>query len=219
MKRTAFVLFLAALIAAAAVAADRFAQETSTASNVANTVTAGTRFLVGLGDTLNTRTAKAGDRFLARTLEPLATTNGFVLGSGLEIRGHVDKVESAHQVGRARIWLTFDQIRAGAGWVPLVADLTDIPGVHSVKVDYDREGDIEARTSKRQQEAEAAAAGAFVGAAGGVAAHNGKDAAMGAAAGAATGFMAAAGLGQEVTLTKDMKLELILDRPLYVGRF
>lgn len=116
------------------------------------------------------------------------------------------------------MWLTFDEIKTHSGWVPLVADLTDIPGVHSVRVDYDREGEIEARTSKRQQEAEAAAAGALAGAAGGVAAHNNKGVAMGAAAGAATGFMIASGLGQEFTLAKDTKLELILDRPLYVGK-
>jgi hypothetical protein len=190
----------------------------SVSANALSAVTPGTRFLAGLQDTLSTGTAKAGDRFHARTLEPLTISDGTVLAPGLEIRGHVDKVQAAHQAGRARMWLTFDEIKTRSGWVPLVADLTDIPGVHSVRVDYDREGEIEIRTSKRQQEAEAAAAGALAGAAGGVAAHNNRGAAMGAAAGAATGFMAAAGLGQEFTLAKDTKLELILDRALYLGR-
>ena len=190
----------------------------SASGNALSTVTPGTRFLARLQDTLSTQNAKAGDHFHARTLEPLILSDGTVLAPGLEIRGHVDKVEAAHQAGRARMWLTFDEIKTHSGWVPLVADLTDIPGVHSVRVDYDREGEIEARTSKRQQQAEAAAAGALAGAAGGVAAHNNKGAAMGAAAGAATGFMIASGLGQEFTLAKDTKLELILDRPLYVGR-
>jgi hypothetical protein len=199
------------------------AQDSSIASpalvNATNAVSAGTRFIIGLQDNLNTKDAKAGDRFHARTLEPLATTNGALLSPGMEVHGHIDKVEAARKTGRARLWLTFDEIRTPQGWSPLVADLVDIPGMHSVKVDYDREGEIEARTSKHQEEAEAAAAGAFVGAAGGVAAHNGKDAAMGAAAGAATAFMAASGLGQELTLSKDTKLEIILDRPLYVRRF
>jgi hypothetical protein len=186
---------------------------------VQNSVSAGTRFIVGLRDNLSTKDAKSGDRFNARTLEPLGTTNGAVFPPGLEVRGHVDKVEAAHKTGRARLWLTFDEVKTPAGWAPLIADLVDIPGVHSVKVDYESEGEIEARTSKRQQEAEAAAAGAFVGAAGGVAARNGKDAAMGAAVGAATAFMAASGLGEELTLAKGTKLEIILDRPLYVSRF
>lgn len=217
MKRVVFLLvFLELAVAATNMRGQSVANSTS--GKAPNTVTAGTRFLVGLGDRLNTKDAKAGDRFHARTLEPLATTDGGVLAPGLEIRGHVDKVEVAHQAGRAHMWLTFDEIKTRAGWVPLVADLTDIPGVHSVQVDYDRVGEIEARTSKREQVAEAAAAGAFMGAAGGVAAHSGKDAAMGAAAGAATGFMIASGLGQELTLPKDTKLELILDRTLYVDR-
>ncbi len=188
-------------------------------ANAPNAVSAGTRFIVGLQDNLGTKDSKNGDRFHARTLEPLTTTNGAILSPGMEVRGHVDRVEAAHKTGRARIWLTFDEIKTPVGWSPLVADLVDIPGVHSVKVDYDREGEIEARTSKHQQEDEAAAAGAFVGAASGVASHNGKDAAMGAAAGAATAFMASSGLGQELTLSKDTKLEIILDRPLYVSRY
>ena len=216
MKHTVVLLVFVALLAATAVESSTQAQ--STPSNGPNTVTAGTRFLVGLGDTLNTKDAKAGDRFHARTLEPLTTTDGFVLGPGMEIRGHVDKVETAHQTGRARMWLTFDDIKTRSGWVPLVADLTDIPGLHSVKVDYDREGEIEARTSKRQEEAEAAAAGAFVGAGwrSGSAQRQGRR--DGSRRGRGNGFMVASGLGQELTLAKDTKLELILDRPLYVGR-
>jgi hypothetical protein len=41
---------------------------------------------------------------------------------------------------------------------------------------------------------------------------------MGAAAGAVTAFMLSSGLGQELTLDKNTKLELSLDHPLYVGR-
>lgn len=184
-----------------------------------NSVGAGTRVLAVLEDSLSTENEKPGNRFRARTIEPLPLSNGAIIGPGLEIRGHVDKVESARKVGRARMWLTFDEIKTQSGWVPLVADLTDLPGLHSVRVDYDHEGEIEARTSKRQAQAEAAAAGAMAGAAGGVAAHSGRDAAMAAAAGAATGFMVASGLGQEFTLVKNTKLEIILDRPVYPERF
>jgi hypothetical protein len=59
----------------------------------------------------------------------------------------------------------------------------------------------------------------MAGAAGGVATHNGRDAAIAAATGAATGFMIASGLGQEFTLARNTKLELILDRPMYPQRF
>jgi hypothetical protein len=175
-----------------------------------------TRFLVRLDDALSTKDAKAGVKFTAHTLEPLSTPDGRVLPPGAEVRGHVDKVERAHEAGRARMWLTFDDVRTPNGSLPLVATLMDVPGVHSVRVVYEREGEIENRTSKREEQAEAAVAGAFVGAAAGVAAHNGKDAAIGAATGAVTAFMLSAGLGQDVVLDKDTKLELILDRPLYL---
>jgi hypothetical protein len=183
-----------------------------------NQVASGTHFLAGLDETLSTSEAKAGDRFMARTLEPLIAADGTVLRPGALIRGHVDRVDAAHAAGRARIWLTFDDIRTPDGELPLVAVVTDIPGVHSVRVDYSKEGAIETQTSKRQEEAQAAAEGALVGAAPGVVAKNKKDAAMGAAAGAATAFMVASGLGQEVTLLKDTKIELVLERPLYFGQ-
>jgi hypothetical protein len=183
-----------------------------------NEVAPGTRFLIDLQDALNTAGAKAGDRFHARTIEPLISADGTGLPIGAEIRGHVDKVEAAHKTGRARMWLTFDDIKTPDGWIPLVAMVTDVPGVHSIRVDYNREGEIEASSSKRQEAFEAAAAGAFVGAAAGVATHNEKDAAIGAATAAAAAFMVASGLGQEVTLQKDTKIELILERSLYFGR-
>jgi hypothetical protein len=177
----------------------------------------GERFLAALDDTLSTKTDKSGKQFTVTTLEPLEAADGRVIPTGAEIRGHVDKVEAAHQTGRARLWLTFDDIKTPNGWMPIVAIVSDIPGVHSIQVNYKREGDIENRSSKQQQEAEAAAAGALVGAAPGIVNQNAKTAAMGAAAGAATAFMAASGLGQDVTLEKNTKLELELDRPLYLA--
>lgn len=214
MKRIATLVAIMTLLGTAGLVAAQVAQERS--SGYGEAVPAGVRILIGLRDSLDTKDAKAGDAFRARTLEPLAMANGRVLPPGMEIRGHVDKVESGHKAGRARIWLAFDEIRTSR-WLPLVAVVDDVPGIHSVKVDYDREGEIEARTSKRQEEAEAAAAGAFVGAASGVAAHSGKGAAAGAAAGAATAFLVASGLGQELFLAKGTKLEVILNRPIYIG--
>ena len=116
------------------------------------------------------------------------------------------------------MWLTFDDIRTPDGWVPLVAMVDDVPGVHSIRVDYNREGEIEASTSKRQEALQAAAAGALVGAAAGVAARDKKDAAIGAAVGAVTAFMVESGLGEELTLQRNTKLELILERSLYFPR-
>lgn len=174
--------------------------------------------LIGLQDALSTKEDKAGKRFIATTLEPVTTAEGIVIPAGLQIRGHIDRVQSAGKAGRARMWLTFDDIGTPRGWRPLVAQLIDAPGVHSVHVVYDHEGEIQAASTKRDQAMQAAAAAAMVSAATGVAAGKEKEAAMRAAIAAATAYMIASGLGQEITLEKGMKLELVLVHPLHLGR-
>jgi hypothetical protein len=225
MKRATTLPAMAALLAlplAATVpvfAQDRPAAGTATASSSApNEVAQGTRFLVGLDNILSTKDSKAGDAFTVRTLVPLVAPDGTGLPAGTEVRGHVDKVEAAGKTGRARMWLAFDDIKTPDGWMPLIAMVDDVPGVHSIRVNYNREGEIEASTVKRQEALQAAAAGALVGATPGMVSKNEKEAAMGAAAAAAAAYMVAAGLGQEVTLEKSTKLELILERSLLFPR-
>jgi phage protein D len=121
--------------------------------------------------------------------------------------------------GHARLWLTFDDIDTHHGRLALVAEVSSVPGDFGVRTGKSREGEIEARTSNGARVLEAAAAGAAAGAAPGVAARNAKAAATGAAAGAAAAFVtASSGVGQEIDLTKGTKLDLILDRPLYLNR-
>lgn len=220
MKSIRVLLVLATLLAITGLptySQDRSTAQSQPAQSDPNVSSSGTRFLVALDDTLNTKDDKHGKEFKVTTLEPVTASDGRIIPAGAEIRGHVDKVEAAHQTGRGRIWLTFDDIRTPNGWAPIVAVVSDVPGVHSVRVDYGREGAIETSSSKRQEEAEAAAAGAFVGATSGVVNHNSKEAALGGAAGAAAAFMVASGIGQDVTLEKKTKLELTLDRPIYIG--
>jgi len=181
-------------------------------------VPAGTRFLVALQDKLSTKEDKPGKRFSARTLEPLTSADGSVLAPGAEVQGHIDKVEPAEKTGRARLWLTFDDIQTRTGQKPLVAQLIDVPGVHSIRVAYDHEGEIVVGSSQRKREEEAVAAAALAGAAPGVVARNPKEAAIGAGIGAVTAFIVTSGLGQELTVDKDTKLELVLARPLALRR-
>ncbi|MGA8071971.1 MAG: hypothetical protein WB995_00765 [Candidatus Acidiferrales bacterium] len=181
-------------------------------------VPAGTRFLVGLLDELNTKTAKPHQQFTVKTLESLDTPDGHAIPAGTVIRGHVSRVEPGSSTGRARIWLSFDEIETRAGWKPLVADVTEVPGEHAVKSGEIKEGEIQARTSASDRDLQAAAAGAALGAAAGAAAKNGKAAAIGAATGALTAFLVSSGLGQELELAKGTKLELELQRPLYLAR-
>ncbi len=221
MKRTiaiagaAGLFYMALAVGSCAFSANSVADAAQSAAPLQ--IVSGTRLLIGLRDSLSTKTAKAGERFSARTLEPLPITDGTILPPGAEVRGHVDKVEAAHRTGRARMWLTFDDLQVRGGRAPLVAAIDDVPGVQSVRVNFAREGDIEGNTEPRRTAYEAAAAGALAGAAPGVAAHNKKDAATGAAVAAVTAFMVTSGLGQELTLDRGTKLEITLERPLYLA--
>lgn len=184
----------------------------------ADLVQNGARFLVRLDQELNTGKDKVNKKFEVKTIEPLETSNGYVLPPGAKIRGHISRIEPGGLTGRARLWLTFEDIDTSRGVLPIVAEVSSVPGEYSVRPGESKEGEIEARTSKGTQVLEATAAGATMGSAAGAAAHNGKAAAIGAVAGGVAGFLASSGIGQELDLPKGAKLEIVLDRPLYLGQ-
>jgi hypothetical protein len=180
-------------------------------------VVPGTKFLVRLEDELDTKETREKKRFKVKTLEPLEAGSGIYLPRGAEIRGHVSRVEPAGLAGRAKIWLTFDEIRTKFATLPIVAEVVSVPGDHSVKTGTaQQEGLIEGRTSTQRAAAEAAAAGAAMGAVRGVKDRDKKEAAEGAAAGALAAYLMEAGRGHEIDLPKGAKLELELERALYL---
>jgi hypothetical protein len=180
-------------------------------------VTPGTKFLVRLEDELDTRATRENSRFRVRTLEPLEAGSGIFLPPGAEIRGHVSRVEPAGVAGRARIYLTFDEIHTRFGALPIVAEVTSVPGDHSVRTGgAKREGVIEGRTSTQESAAEAAAAGAALGAVKGVRDRDKREAAEAAAAGAIAAYLMESGRGHDLDLPKGTKLELELERSLYL---
>lgn len=181
-------------------------------------VVPGTRFLVKLEEDLNTREVHQNQRFRVRTLEPLEAGSGIYLPSGVEIHGHISRVEPAGTTGRAKIWLTFDELHARFGSLPIVAEVVSVPGDHSIKTGPLQEGVIEGRSSTQKDATQAAAAGAAIGATKGVKDKNKKEAAEGAALGALEAYLMESGRGQELQLPKGAKLELELERALYLVR-
>jgi hypothetical protein len=179
-------------------------------------VVPGTRFLVRLESDLNTKEVHKNQAFHVRTLEPLEAGQGNYLPPGAVIVGHVSRVDPAGTTGRAKIWLTFDEIRTRFGKLPIVAEVASVPGDHSIKSGPLQEGVIEGRSSTQKDAAQAAAAGAAMGAMHGVKDKNKKEAAEGAALGALEAYLMEAGRGQEIELPKGAKLELELERALYL---
>ena len=179
-------------------------------------VAPGTRFLVSLDDELLSKGMPEGAKFKVTTLEPLEAGSGFYLPAGAPIAGHISHVESAGATGRAKLWLTFDDIQTRFGRLPIVAEVVSVPGEHSVRCGPKQEGLIEGRSSTQQDAAEAAAAGAALGAIKGVKDKDKKEAAEGAAIGAITAYLAEVARGHELELAPGTKLELQLERALFL---
>jgi hypothetical protein len=180
-------------------------------------VAPGTKFLVVLEQDLTSKGTEENAKFVVRTVEPLEAGRGIYLPPGAEIHGHVSRIETAGTTGRAKIWLTFDDIYTRFGKLPIVAEVVSVPGDHSVKPGgVNQEGLIEGRSSTQQDAAQAAAAGAAGGAVQGVRDKNKKEAAQGAALGALTAYLVESGRGHELNLPKGAKLELELERALYL---
>jgi hypothetical protein len=181
-------------------------------------VVPGTRVLVTLENELNSGALRRNQPFRVRTVEPLEAGHGIYLPSGAVIRGHISRVESAGAAGRAKLWLTFDEIRTRFGTLPIVAEVVDLPGDHSVQPGPVQNGIIQGRGSTQKDAIQAAAEGAARGAEKGVSDKNKKAAAEGAAIGALEAYLMASGRGQELDLPKGAKLELEVERALYLLR-
>src|SRR6202166_3077134 len=121
-------------------------------------VAPGTKFLVVLEQDLTSKGTQENAKFIVRTVEPLEAGRGIYLPPGAEIHGHVSRIESAGVTGRAKIWLTFDDIYTRFGKLPIVAEVLSVPGDHSVKPAGPSQGLIEGRSSTQQDAAQAAAA-------------------------------------------------------------
>jgi hypothetical protein len=167
-------------------------------------VAPGTKFLVRLEDELGTKGTQENAKFKVKTLEPLEAGNGIYLPPGAEIHGHISHVEPAGVAGRAKLWLTFDEIRTKFGSLPIVAEVVSVPGDHSVKSATTQEGLIEGRSSNQKDAVK------------GVKDKDKKEAAESAALGALTAYLIESGRGHELNLPKGAKLELELERALYL---
>jgi hypothetical protein len=179
-------------------------------------VAPGKKFLVKLEDDMSTKDMRRNQSFRVRTLEPLEAGQGIYLPAGAQIVGHVSRVEAAGTTGRAKLWLTFDDVVTRFGKLPIVAEVTAVPGDHSIKSGQLHEGVIEGSSSNQKDAAQAAAAGAANGAIKGVKDRNKKEAAEGAALGALEAYLMEVGRGEELSLSRGCKLELELERALYL---
>jgi len=192
----------------AAVSLTLAAQGTPAAS--VNAVPQGTIALIQLTDRLDTHTAKAGDHFQARLAEPLAAASGQTIETGRKLKGHVSAVMPGL---RTRLLLSFDEIETAAGWSPLIATVTGVPGEHGLK-QIGEEGEIGRQGLTKEQIAEAVVVGAGQGAEAGMHSGGKRGAVNGAGSGAANSALSAFESGHDLVLEKGTALEIRLDRNL-----
>src|SRR5258708_1150385 len=179
-----------------------------------NAIPDGTRFIVKLRDTLDTKTLEQGKHFTAELREELLTPSGLLIPRGRTIKGHVATFE--HGYTGARMQLALDEIHTRKGWVPLVGTITGVPGDPSIK-STGEEGELYRKGPDMKRVITNAAIGAGVGAASGAAAGGGKGAAVGALAGAGLGSSSSLLFhGKELKLEEGTNLESSLDRDLVV---
>lgn len=191
-------------------------QASSTAIYAANqnAIPDGTRFIIKLKDTLDTRKMEQGKHFKAELREELVTPSGLVIPKGRTIKGHVGRFE--HGFTGSKMQLALDEIETRKGWVPLIGTITGVPGDPSIKASGE-EGEIYRKGPDKKKVITNAAIGAAVGAVTGSVLGGGKGAAIGAAAGAGAGTGSSFLFkGGDMKLDKGTQLEVRLDRDLVV---
>jgi hypothetical protein len=151
-------------------------------------VPAGTSVTVSLLTHLRSDSSKVGDRFVAKTTEPIEISGMTVFPAGSEVRGHLTEVEEPHRTkGRAKIVLNAEKIMDPNG---RVYDLETKPII------------LEAKPDAVSDAGKVAIGGVVGGVIGALASKKkAKGAAIGAAAGAAAG-------GAVALATKGKQLDL-----------
>ena len=176
---------------------------------------AGTKLPVVLKQGINTKTARPGDPVYCETNFPVVRNDRILIPAGTYVQGTVTSVKRPGRVkGRAEVLMHFDTLIFPNGYtVALPGAVDNVPGsdTHHMK---DKEGTIEADSSKGKDAATIAGAGA-TGAMIGAAAEGAKGAGLGAAAGGLTGLaITMLTRGNEVKMGPGTPVEMVLQRPL-----
>ena len=181
-------------------------------------IDSGTRILLRLTNSVNTKHTQPGDRVYLETVVPVFVNRQLVIPRGSYVAGTVTEAERAGRVkGKSAMNIRFDTLTLANG---VTRDFRSRAGAVDTKGDVDRkEGRIQGEGNKTGDAAtigKTTAAGASAGTlAGAAVGHVGAGVGIGAAAGAAAGL---AGVllsrGQDVILPAGTSVEMVLDREL-----
>ncbi len=195
--------------------------DTTTPPRKTYTVPSGTKVLLQLRSSLNSKSARPGDGVYLASAFPVVVGNRVMIPSGVFVQGVVDRVARAgHVRGRAQLDMHFTSIIFPNGTVVEIPGVVSgLPGASKQKV-KDGEGTIEQDTDKTRNAAKTAEIALPTGATvGSIAGLGGGHPLAGSFEGLGAG-LAAVGLvslftrGADVNIESGTQVEMVLQRPL-----
>ncbi|HEY2472116.1 MAG TPA: TrbI/VirB10 family protein [Terracidiphilus sp.] len=185
------------------------------------TVPAGTKILLQLRSSLNTRSAKPGDGVYLSSAFPVVVGNRVMIPAGVFVQGTVDRVVRAGRVkGKAQLDMHFTSIIFPNGTVVEIPGMVSgMPGASKQKVKGD-EGTIEQDSDKTRNAAKTAEIALPTGATvGSIAGLGGGHPLAGSFEGLGAGLAAVALVslftrGADVNIESGTQVEMVLQRPL-----
>jgi len=186
------------------------------------TVPAGTKVLLQLRSSVNTKSAKPGDGVYLSSAFPVVVGNKVMIPSGVYVQGIVDRVVRAgHVKGKSQLDMHFTSMIFPNGTVVEIPGMVNsLPGAKKQSVKDDGEGTIEQASDKGRNAAETAKiaipTGATVGSIGGLGSgHPVAGGLVGIGAGLATvGIVSLFTRGADVEIPNGSQVEMVLQRPL-----
>jgi hypothetical protein len=186
------------------------------------TVPAGTKILLQMRNSLNTRSAKPGDGVYLASTFPVVVGNHVLIPPGVYVQGVVDRVQRAGRVsGKAQLDLHFTSMIFPNGTVVEIPGIVNsVPGAKKQDVKGDGEGTIEQDSDKTRNMGKVAEVaiptGGTVGAISGIGSgHPLAGGLVGMGAGlAAAGVVALFTRGADVDIEAGSQVEMVFQRPL-----
>lgn len=186
------------------------------------TVPAGTKVLLQLRSSVNTRSARPGDGVYLVSTFPVVVGNRVMIPAGVYVQGIVDRVQRAGRVhGKAQLDMHFTTIIFPNGTVVEIPGLVNsLPGAKKQNVKGDDEGTIEQDSSKGRNAGKVAEVGIPTGGTVGSIAGINSDHPLAGGLGGIGAGAAAAGLvtlftrGADVSIENGTQVEMVLQRPL-----
>ena len=185
-------------------------------------VPAGTKVLLQLRNSLNTKSARPGDGVYLVSTFPVVVGSRVMIPTGVYVQGMVDRVQRAgHVKGKAQLDMHFTSMIFPNGTVVEIPGMVNsLPGAKKQSVKDDGEGTIEQAGDKGRNAGEVAKiaipTGGTVGSIGGLqGGHPLAGGVIGIAAGLATvGIVSLFTRGADVDIPNGSQVEMVLQRPL-----